>query len=29
MRFLPPDWPSSGHTQSGKASNSPNGGSDD
>jgi hypothetical protein len=29
MRFLPLDWPSSGHTQSGKASNSPNGGSDD
>ncbi len=29
MRFLPLDWPPSGHTKSGKASNSPNGGSDD
>jgi preprotein translocase subunit SecG len=29
MRFLPLDWPPSVHTKSGKASNSPNGGSDD
>jgi hypothetical protein len=29
MRFLPLDWPPSGHTKSGKASNSPNGGSDE